>query len=97
MARSLRIQYPGAIYHIMNRGDRREDIFLDDKDRRCSDGLKLLWANHRIKVCLAQRLRRKTTMDLKWIAEELGVGSWKYLSNLLSKEPHASGTTQFNQ
>jgi len=34
MARKLRIQYPGAIYHVMNRGDRREPIFLDDADRR---------------------------------------------------------------
>jgi len=33
MARQLRIEYPGAIYHVMNRGDRREDIFHDDKDR----------------------------------------------------------------
>jgi hypothetical protein len=35
MARPLRIQYPGAIYHVMNRGDRREEIFLDDQDRLC--------------------------------------------------------------
>lgn len=34
MARKLRIEYPGAIYHVMNRGDRRELIFLDDADRR---------------------------------------------------------------
>ena len=34
MARKLRIQYPGALYHVMNRGDRREDIFLDDHDRK---------------------------------------------------------------
>ena len=33
MARKFRIQYPGAIYHVMNRGDRQEDIFLDDHDR----------------------------------------------------------------
>jgi putative transposase len=33
MARKLRLEYPGAIYHVMNRGDRRELIFLDDKDR----------------------------------------------------------------
>ena len=33
MARKLRIQYPGAIYHVMNRGDRREAIFADDADR----------------------------------------------------------------
>jgi putative transposase len=34
MARKLRIQYPGAIYHVMNRGDRRESIFADDRDRK---------------------------------------------------------------
>ena len=33
MPRKLRIEYPGAIYHLMNRGDRREDIFKDDFDR----------------------------------------------------------------
>jgi putative transposase len=34
MARKLRVQYPGAIYHVMNRGDRRELIFKDDADRK---------------------------------------------------------------
>ncbi|HEV2210754.1 MAG TPA: transposase, partial [Verrucomicrobiae bacterium] len=34
MPRKLRMQYPGAIYHLMNRGDRREDIFQDDEDRQ---------------------------------------------------------------
>jgi REP element-mobilizing transposase RayT len=33
MPRKLRVEYEGAIYHVMNRGDRRELIFLDDKDR----------------------------------------------------------------
>ena len=33
MARQLRIQYAGAIYHLMSRGDRREEIFRDDVDR----------------------------------------------------------------
>jgi REP element-mobilizing transposase RayT len=33
MARKVRIQSPGAIYHVMNRGDRREAIFEDDEDR----------------------------------------------------------------
>ena len=35
MARKLRVEYPGAIYHLMNRGDRREPIFRDDEDREC--------------------------------------------------------------
>lgn len=34
MPRQLRIEYPGAIYHVMNRGDRREPIFHDDSDRQ---------------------------------------------------------------
>ena len=34
MPRKLRIQYPGAIYHLMNRGDQREAIFRDDADRQ---------------------------------------------------------------
>ncbi len=33
MARKLRIRYSGAMYHVMNRGDRREAIFDDDPDR----------------------------------------------------------------
>ena len=35
MARKLRIQDPGAVYHVMNRDDRREAIFRDAKDYGC--------------------------------------------------------------
>ncbi len=34
MARPLRIEFPGAVYHVTTRGDRREPIFVDDEDRR---------------------------------------------------------------
>ena len=34
MARKLRVEYEGAIYHLLNRGDRKESIFRDDSDRR---------------------------------------------------------------
>jgi len=34
MARKLRVEYAGAIYHVLNRGDRREPIFNDGPDRR---------------------------------------------------------------
>jgi len=33
MARPLRIEYPGALYHVTSRGDRQEAIFDDDQDR----------------------------------------------------------------
>ena len=35
VARKLRLEYPGAHYHVMSRGDRREEIFKDDRDRFC--------------------------------------------------------------
>ena len=33
MARPLRIEFPGGLYHVTSRGDRREAIFLCDADR----------------------------------------------------------------
>ncbi|MYM28495.1 addiction module toxin RelE [Duganella sp. CY15W] len=33
MTRPLRIQYPGALYHVTSRGDRKALIFRDDTDR----------------------------------------------------------------
>src|SRR4051812_46003271 len=34
MPRRLRIQYPDALYHVMSRGNARQDIVCDDDDRR---------------------------------------------------------------
>jgi putative transposase len=34
MARPLRLEFPGAAYHVTARGDGREPIFLDDEDRQ---------------------------------------------------------------
>ena len=33
MARPLRLEFSGAVYHVTSRGDRREEIFLNDADR----------------------------------------------------------------
>ena len=44
MARPLRLEYKGALYHVTSRGDRREDIFEDDDDR-------LQWLDNLGKVC----------------------------------------------
>jgi len=33
MPRRPRLEYPGAVYHVMSRGDQRDDIFLVDVDR----------------------------------------------------------------
>jgi REP element-mobilizing transposase RayT len=33
MARPLRVEYPGAYYHVINRGNNQEKIFLSDRDK----------------------------------------------------------------
>ena len=35
MARPLRLELAGALYHVTSRGDRREAIYFDDDDRNC--------------------------------------------------------------
>ena len=52
MSRPLRIEFPGAVYHVTARGDRREAIFLDDDDR-------VLWLR-----TLAEALARFDAMAL---------------------------------
>lgn len=33
MARPLRLEFAGALYHVTSRGDRQENIYLEDTDR----------------------------------------------------------------
>ena len=34
MARPLRVEIAGGLYHVTSRGDGREDIYFDDVDRQ---------------------------------------------------------------
>jgi putative transposase len=34
MARQIRIEYAGALYHVMARGNQGRDIYADDQDRK---------------------------------------------------------------
>ena len=33
MARPIRIEYPGAVYHVITRGNNRQSVFKDERDR----------------------------------------------------------------
>jgi hypothetical protein len=75
--------YPGAVYHILNRGDRRETIFRTDPDR-------VLFLDTLAEGCEktgwqvpALWLRREATMTLTWIAGRLNMGTAGSLANLL--------------
>jgi REP element-mobilizing transposase RayT len=51
MARPLRIEYPGAWYHVTSRGSERGEIFKDDKDRiRFLDALKESIDSYKVEV-----------------------------------------------
>jgi hypothetical protein len=65
-------------YHVMARGNRREDIFLDDNDRAGIEGagldrqdLKALPGSDARKVALAKFLREPSTVSLEWVARAL--------------------------
>jgi thioesterase domain-containing protein len=34
MPRKIRVEYPGTIYHVLSRGDKGENIFLERMDRQ---------------------------------------------------------------
>ena len=51
MSRPLRLEYPGAVWHVTSRGNERKAIFADDADRiRFLDilGETVLWAGWRL-------------------------------------------------
>jgi REP element-mobilizing transposase RayT len=35
MSRKPRLHYPGALYHVITRGNNRQKIFLSDEDYAC--------------------------------------------------------------
>ena len=62
---------------------------IDEELRKLSlslEDLRLRRNGDPVKVGIARLLRRQTTMSLKWVAEQLGMESWKYLSKILSAE-----------
>ena len=84
MPRRRRVQYPGAIYHVMSRGDRRSDIFLDD-DQMLELMEGQLGGNH------AGELHRETVAVKAEgnVAEELRRSGWseQYLANRSKSDP----------
>jgi putative transposase len=81
MPRKMRVEYPGAIYHVMSRGDRCEAIFLDDVDRQ--DYLKTLaegcqktgWQVHA--YCL---MKNHFHLVLRGIKPEVGICGGRFLA-----------------
>jgi REP element-mobilizing transposase RayT len=54
MARPLRLQFPGAVYHVTARGNAQQAIFLDEQDRR------------RFVECLAKEVEQQRWLLYAW-------------------------------
>jgi hypothetical protein len=106
MARKLRMQYPGPIYHLMNRGDHQERIFCDDADWKMflaslAEGCdKTGWQVH--SYCLMTNHLHLVKM-LEYIQEQRG--KWHYgaelsesaeakAERLITQAPGVGGITQ---
>ena len=50
MARKVRVQYPAAICHAVNHGDRQETIFKDEEDRQTR--MPVAWVTERLSMGL---------------------------------------------
>ena len=76
MARKLRVEYPGAIYHVLNREELKRRGWSSDQltGRRKRD---------REKVRIARRLRSETTTTLDWIAQRQNMGAAGYAAQCL--------------
>jgi putative transposase len=74
MVRPLRIEFPGEVYHVTSRGDRREPIALDNADRAhfllvLSQALERFDAQV-LAYCLMGNLERLTFSDaMDWRVE----------------------------
>ena len=97
--RKLRLQYPGAMYHVMSRGDRRERIFLDDVDRQdftktlAEACQKTAWQVQAYCLMPNHYHVRETTLSVKAIAARVHLGTSKSASaKLHSHMRHRSET-----
>ena len=102
MARKLRLEYEGACYHVLNRGNQRSDLFADDGAKHSF--LKCLWKGPEDisgdakgslwKVVIAAEMKRRTTASNPWLSKRLNMGSPFRLSRLVSSCDQATGDAQ---
>lgn len=59
-------------------------IKLLNQESITDEDLKSMPKGDPLKIKLAMEIRKRTTMTLKWISEHLHMGTWTYVSNLLS-------------
>jgi len=96
MARKLRVEFAGAIYRVINRGDRRQEIFCDDRDRSrfletLAEGCAKTGWQVRAFCLMPNHFH---SMTLPWIAARWQMGTRTHLAHLLYWEGRENGKGQ---
>ena len=68
MPRRIRVQFAGALYHVMARGNERREIFRDDRDRlrfleTLGDAVKRSEARAATDRVVAKKLKQLTKLS----------------------------------
>ncbi len=84
MARQTRIEYAGAAYHVMARGNHGRRIYADDADRErrretvgeacAKTGRRIPTKGMPVKRVPAWWPGQRTTVGRRWVSERLGMG-----------------------
>ncbi len=69
MPRNLRMEYEGAIYHVMNRGNRREEIYDDEMDLHLFDSRY---------ICKGENLQHHFLPPAFWSDSFVRDGAWSH-------------------
>ena len=96
MARRLRIEYEGAMYHVINRGNYRGDVFRTEGALQAcltrpgktahdiaSDRKAAAW-----KVAVAAHLKQHSSAKNPWLAEALRMGAPAGVSRYVAELKH---------
>jgi len=96
MARPLRIEYAGVVYHVMARGNQGRAIYADDRDRKpwletLGEACQKTGKGTPEKTVLAWWLRQNTVVALDWAANHLGMGHASRVSQAVARMRHRPG------
>jgi putative transposase len=80
------VEYAGAHYHVINRGNYRRNLFDDEGageafERTLNEAAK----SHPGKALLAAALKRSSAASNHWIAERLNMGQSKSISVIVAR------------
>jgi hypothetical protein len=86
MARALRVEYAGGHYHVINRGNYRRNLSVDEGageafERTLHEAAK----SHPGKAFLAAALKRSSAASNRWVAERLNMGQPKSISVIVGR------------